>query len=62
MKNVANLAHIIKEEHERKWVALSRDKSEVIAFDENLMELKKRIGNQKVVFMKIPSGDVYLSF
>ncbi len=57
-----NLHTIIKEEHEKNWVALSRDKTEVIAFDKDLLELKKKIGDQKVTFMKIPPADVYLSF
>jgi hypothetical protein len=62
MKNALNLHRIIKEQHEKKWVALSRDKSKVIDFDASLLELKKKIGNQKVVFMKVPPADVYLSF
>lgn len=62
MEAELNLHRIIKEEHEKKWVALSRDKTKVIAFDENLLELKKKIGDQKVVFMKVPPADVYLSF
>lgn len=57
-----NLHKIIKEEHEKKWVALSRDKSKVIAFDENLLNLKNKIDGQSVVFMKVPPADVYLSF
>ena len=62
MKNALNLHRIIKEQHEKKWVALSKDKSKVIDFDASLLELKKKIGNQKVVFMKVPPADVYLSF
>ena len=57
-----NLHKIIKEEHEKSWVALSRDKTKVIAFDKDLLELKRKIGDQKAVFMKIPPADVYLSF
>jgi len=61
MKNTLNLHSIIKEEHEKKWVAVSKDKSEVVGFDGSLVELRKKIGNEKVVFMKIPPSDVYLS-
>lgn len=61
MENALNLADIIKEEHEKKWVALSKDKSRIVGFDESLVELRRKIGSEKVVFMKIPSGDVYLS-
>jgi hypothetical protein len=62
MKNNLNLHKIIKEEHERKWVALSKDKSKVIDFDKNLLILKNKIGAQKVVFMKVPPADAFLSF
>ena len=62
MKNSLNLHIIIKEEHEQKWVALSPDKTQVVAFDEKLLELKKKIGDQKVIYMKVPPADVYLSF
>ena len=62
MKAELNLHRIIKEEHEKNWVALSRDKTKVIAFDENLLELRKKIGDQKVIFMKVPPADAYLSF
>ena len=50
------------EEHEKKWVAFSRDKSKVVACDESLLELKKKTGEQKLVFMKVPPADAYLSF
>lgn len=61
MNNAAHLDKIIKEEHEKKWVALSKDKTEVIGFDESLVELRKKIGDQKVTFMKVPPSNVYLS-
>lgn len=62
MKNALNLHKIIKVEHERKWIALSPDGVRVIAFDESLMQLKNKVGEQKVVYMKVPPSDVYLSF
>ncbi len=62
MKNTVNLAKIITEVHERKWVALSTDKTTVVGFDENLVELRKKIGDVQVVFMKVPPADTYLSF
>lgn len=60
-KNALTLGNIIEEKHEKKWVALSRDKTEVIDFDESLVQLKNKIGDAKVVFMKVPPADVYLS-
>lgn len=62
MKNAANLINIITAEHERKWVALTEDTTRVVAYDQSLIALKNKIGNQKVVFMKVPPSDVYLSF
>ena len=62
MKGALNLHKVIEAKHERKWVALSKDKTKVVAFDESLLSLKKKIGDQKVVYMKVPSSDMYLSF
>ncbi len=62
MKNNLTLHSIIREEHENKWVALSKDKSKVLGFDSNLVQLRKKLGAQKVIFMKVPPSDVYLSF
>ena len=62
MSSGRNLNKIIKEEHENNWVALSRDKTKVIDFDSSLVQLRKKLGDQKVIFMKVPPADVYLSF
>lgn len=62
MKGSLNLHKIIEPKHEKKWVALSPDKSKVVGFDESLLALKKKIGSEKVVFMKVPPSDMYLSF
>ena len=62
MLNTENLPNIITEEHEKKWVAIARDYSEVVDFDESLVILDKRIEGKDIVYMKIPPSDVYLSF
>ena len=59
---VLDLNKILKLRHERKWVALDRAKTKVIAFDESLLTLKEKVGEQKVVYMKVPPSDAYLSF
>jgi hypothetical protein len=59
---VLNLAKILTPQHEGKWVALDRKKTKVIAFDKKLLNLKGKIGQTKVVYMKVPPADVYLSF
>lgn len=62
MLNTKNLPNIITEEHEEKWVAIARDYSEVVDFDESLVALNKKIRGRDVVYMKVPPSDVYLSF
>lgn len=57
-----DLTKIIKKHHERKWVALSKDYKKVIAFDENLLALTKKIGKRKVIYMRVPPSDVFLTF
>jgi hypothetical protein len=61
-KNVVDLTKILTKDHEQQWVALSKNNTKVIDADTDLIELDKRVGNQDVVFMKVPSSDVYLSF
>ena len=53
---------ILKRDHEGKWVALSEDGTTVIAYDENLLELDKKVGDTKVVYMKVPLSDVSYAF
>ena len=45
-----------------RMLELSKDKSKVIDFGVNLVQLRKKLGDQKVIFMKVPSADAYLSF
>ncbi len=59
---VIDLTTVLKKEHERKWVALSRDNKRVVDFDTSLLELDKRVRRDEVTFMKVPPSDVYLSF
>ena len=62
MNSVTNLAKILNKKHEGKWVALSQDYKKVLSFNESLVVLNKKIGDEKVVYMKVPRADVYLSF
>lgn len=59
---VVDLTKIITREHERKWVALSRDNKRIIDFDTDLVSLDKRVNKDEVTFMKVPPSDVYLNF
>ncbi len=60
--SVVDLTTVLKKEHERKWVALSRDNKSVVDFDDDLIALDKRVRRDEVTFMKVPPSDVYLSF
>jgi len=58
-----NLTTILKKEHEKKWVALSSDRREVISSNENLVELRNEIGDRKdVVYMKVLSSEMEFAF
>jgi hypothetical protein len=62
MKPVIDLTKILTKDHEKKWVALSRDNTKVVNYDADLLALDKKVAGQDVVFMKVPPSDVYLSF
>jgi hypothetical protein len=55
MKNVIDLQKILKKDHEEKWVALTDDYKKVIDFSENLVDLKGRVGIDKVIYIKVPT-------
>ena len=57
-----DFTNIITEIHETKWVALSDDCTQVVDYDENLLELDKRVKGTKVVYMKVPRSDVFYAF
>jgi hypothetical protein len=61
-RHVVDLTTILTHEHERKWVALSKDNKKVVDFDKSLIELDKRVNRDEVTFMKVPPSDVYLCF
>ena len=62
METAVDLTKVLGREHERKWVALSRDNTHVIAYDDDLVTLGKRVEGHDVTFMRVPPSDVYLSF
>lgn len=61
-KRIVNLSLVLSKEQEKKWVALSLDNKCIVDHDDNLLELDKRIGVQKVIFMKVPSSSSYHSY
>ena len=62
MEDLTNLGKLITREHEKKWIAISKDYKHVVSFNENLKELQKEIGDVEVLYMKVPPSDVYLTF
>ena len=52
-----DLSKLLEKKHMDKWVAFSKDYTKVLAFGDNLVEVDKKIGDQKAVFAKIlPDG------
>ena len=62
MKTSPNFSKLIKSEHEQKWVAISKDHKEIVSYDASLVKLKRTVGIKDVVYMKVPSANVFLSF
>ncbi len=60
--NTSDLTKVLRKEHEKKWVALSEDQTCVVAYDDDLIALDRKVEGQDVIFMKVPSTDAYLSF
>lgn len=57
-----DLRRILKKEMENKWVALSIDYKKVFDFSDDLALLTKKIGTEKVVYMKVLPSDVSFAF
>ncbi len=58
--HVIDLTTVLSKEHERKWVALSKDNKRVVDFDADLIALDKRVDHTKVTYMKVAPLGVYL--
>ncbi|MEJ0053428.1 MAG: hypothetical protein WDN10_01720 [bacterium] len=52
----------ITKEHENKWIALSPDHSEVLESAADLMDLKAKVGERDVVYLKVPASGTYFAF
>ena len=53
---------IFEKIHENKWVALSEDRRKVLAYDSDILELKKKVKGQKVVYTQVLSSDTLFAF
>jgi len=57
-----DFSKILNKTHENKWVAISEDGTKVIAVDENLPDLQKKVGDTQVFYMKVLPADVSFAF
>ena len=64
MKVNADFTKVLGKEHEEKWVALSKDKHELVDFAETLIALRDRLGDTKdnFVYMRVLRSDMDYSF
>ena len=62
MKINQNLDRILNKSHEKKWVALSPNRSKILGFSSNLVELKNEVNNKNAVYMKVLSSDTSFAF
>jgi hypothetical protein len=44
---------ILKKEHADKWVAISKEKHQVIGFDSDLTMLDKKVGGEDISYMRV---------
>ncbi|MDP2655911.1 MAG: hypothetical protein Q8P17_05420 [bacterium] len=61
-KNKGILVKNLNKTHENKWVALSADRKKMIASSVDLISLRKKVGNMKVVFTRIPVAGTIFAF
>ena len=60
-KNKGILIKNLDKTHENKWVALSVDRTKVVASSTKLETLKKKVGDAKVVYTRIlPAGTSFV--
>ena len=62
MKINANLSKVLDKSHERKWVALSPDRSKVLGSSTNLIELKDKVNDKNAIYMKVLPRDTSFAF
>ena len=60
-QQIVDFTKVLTQNHERKWVALSKDNKKVVDYDVDLVALDRRVKKDEVIFMKVPASDIYLS-
>jgi len=59
MKDKDKTYNFIKEEHIGKWVALSKDKKEVVGYSDSLKDLQQKVGKDAVYTRPLPTDTVF---
>ncbi len=62
MKINPNLHKILTKAHEKKWVALSSDRSKLLGSSSDLVELKNKVNDKNAVYMKMLPSDTSFAF
>ncbi len=63
MKINVDFTKILTKTHEKMWVALSHDRTKVLGYSANLVELKKQVGGvENIIFMKVLPSDTSFAF
>ncbi|HEY4487743.1 MAG TPA: hypothetical protein VI483_03205 [Candidatus Paceibacterota bacterium] len=64
MRINADLTKIIAKKHEEKWVALTKDRSSLVDYSADLVELRDRLGEKKndYIYMHVLRSDIEYSF
>jgi len=57
MKKNTDLTKILNKIHQDKWVALTPNREKVVGYSDSLVDLKEKIGDKEVTYVKTrPSG------
>ena len=57
-----DLSKVLKKEHENKWIALSLDRSKVLAAGKTILELDQRVDPAEAVYMYVLPRDISFAF
>ena len=57
-----DLTRVLNKQHSGKWVALTPNRTKVVAFSEDLSDLQKKVGKKEVVYKKVLDPNVTYAF
>lgn len=55
MKKTIDMSHIYTKKYENKWVAITKDYKKVISSSASFNTLHKRVGNNGITYLRVPS-------